>query len=250
MRLCLNRMSTATCVLVIVAAANMQTGCRAPAREVGRWNENYAYVNSMPPITFHYRHGILAGSYPGDAETMELRFDDVCAQLGHVCLCGAGGFRIAGKTVEALRREGPPLERGEFVLISSRDHTVGDVIASVLGCSRRAAQEWNQYWIDDSISAPRREYFYYIAHPPAKVAVRVAYRKHLLIGHEEMDQLWEIESEFDRAPAAVTPEQVERYRKAMTTMVRDVLFDRIAGLITVEPMEYADFEARLESVRR
>ena len=226
-------------------------GCRtAPATSSGRWNVNYSYVDTVPPIAFHYDHGVLAGSYPGDVETVAVKFEDVCAQLGHVCLCGAGGFRIAGKAIETMRQDGAPLERGEFTLISGRDHTVSDVIAFVLGCTRRTDPAHSQYFIDDSIAAARREYHYYIAYPPAKSAVHVVYRKHLLVGHEEMDQLWEIESAFERDPAAVAPADLVRYRRAMVSMVRDVLFDRVAGLIAVESVEYETFQTRLDSLRR
>ena len=84
-------------------------GCHtAPATSSGRWNANYSYVDTVPPITFHYDHGVLAGSYPGNVETLAIKFEDVCAQLGHVCLCGAGGFRIAEKAVEAMRQDGAP----------------------------------------------------------------------------------------------------------------------------------------------
>jgi len=161
----------------------------------------------------------------------------------------AAGFRIAGKVVEALGQGRGPLERGEFIFISSRDHTVSDVIAMVLGCPRRGAPEQNRYFIDDSIAAPRREYHYYIAYQPARAAVHVVYRKHLLVGHEQMDRLWQVELAFERDPATVSPEELVRYRRAMVAMVEDVLFDRVDGLITVESIEYDAFEKRLESLR-
>ena len=131
-------------------------GCHAPApvtRHPGRWHAKYADVIAVPPIEFHYDHGVLAGSYPEGVETVSIRFEDVCAQLGHVCLCGAGGFQIANKTVQVLQH-GAPLERGDFILISSRDHAVGDAVAFVLGCVRRARDEQNQHFIDSSIKAP------------------------------------------------------------------------------------------------
>ncbi len=225
-------------------------GCgEASSRVAKRWSDDYAYVATAPPIIFHYDHGILAGSYPPGVETAAIEFDDVCAQLGHVCLCGAGGFRIAGKVVEALRRGGGPLERGEFILISSRDHAVSDAIAFVLGCTRRSDPAHNQYFIDASVATPRREYHYDVAYVPAKAAVHVVYRKHLLVGQDEMDRLWEIESAFERDPASVKPVDRERYRRAMVAMVSDVLFDRIAGLIIVEPIEYEAFQRRLDALR-
>jgi len=226
-------------------------GCQASsATGRHRWSARYAYVDRVPPIIFHYDHGVLAGSYPEGVETVPIGFEDVCAQLGHVCLCGAGGFSIARKAVEVLRPGAAPPERGEFILISSRDHTVSDVIAFVLGCVRRSDPERNQYFIDASIAAPRREYHYYVAYVPAKAAVHVVYRKHLLVGHEEMDRLWAIELAFERDPAAAKSADVQRYRRAMVDMVRNVLFDRTPGLITIEPVDYDAFGARLDSLRQ
>ncbi|MBN2561011.1 MAG: hypothetical protein JXQ75_08785 [Phycisphaerae bacterium] len=210
-----------------------------------RWNDEYAYVSAVPSIVFHYDHGVLAGSYPYGVGTVPIEFNNVCAQLGHVCLCGAGGFRIAGKATETLRAGGPPLERGDFILVSGHDHTVSDVIAFELGCARRADSEHSQYFVDDSIAAPRREYHYYVGYVPARKAVHVVYRKHLLIGHDEMDELWEIELALDRDPDSVRAQDIDRYRKAMRGMVQDVLFDRVPGLITVEPVSYRGFRQRL-----
>ncbi len=237
-------------LIVAILAASCLTGCQAPrARHLTRWHENHSYVTDVPPIVFHDDHGVLAGSYPDGVVTVAVEFDDVCAQLGHVCLCGAGGFRIAGSITESLRSDGPPLERGDFILISGRDHTVSEVVAFVLGCTRRAAPEHSQYFIDDSITAPRREYRYYIGTVAARRAVHVLYRKHLLIGHDKMDELWKIEQAFDRDPNSVSAEDVDRYRKAMRCMVRDVLFDRVLGLITVEPVSYEVFQQRLDRLR-
>lgn len=206
-------------------------------------------MQAIRPIVFHYDHGVLAGSYPDGLGTVAIRFEDVCAQLGHVCLCGAGGFRIAAKAVDALRQDGDPPERGEFILISGRDHTVSDVIAFVLGCERRENPDHNQYFIKPSIKAPSREYHYYIAYRPTKTAVHVVYRKHLLMPDEEMNQLWQIECAFEREPATVSSSDVERYRRAMVKMVGDVLFDRVGGLITVEPVAYETFQASLDALR-
>ena len=239
------------CLGVMSVAVGSATGCRTPSpRNSARWHESCSYIDSVPPITFNCDHGVLAGSYPDGVKTVPIEFDDVCAQLGHVCLCGAGGFRIAGKAVEALRHDDAPLERGEFILISGRDHTVGDAIAFVLGCARRADPAHNQCFIDDSIVAPKREYHYYVAYPPAEAAVHVVYRKHLLVGQKEMDRLWAIESAFERESATLPPADRERYRQAMLTMVGDVLFDRVPGLITVEPVPYETFQARLATLRR
>ncbi|MGD8453904.1 MAG: hypothetical protein PVJ57_18975 [Phycisphaerae bacterium] len=234
-------------VLPLLAVVNL-CGCQSPAaRGPQQWNQAHSAALAVSPIEFHCAHGVFAGSYPTGVETVTVGYRDVCTQLGHVCLCGAGGFRIAGEAVAALRGEGPPLEREEFILISGRDHTVSDVIASVLGCVRRADPQRSRYFIDDSIVAPRREYHYYIAYRPARRAVHVIYRKHLLIGHEEMDVLWRIEQTFDTDPDALSTADIERYRRAMQQMVRDVLLDRVPGLITVEPVDYATFESRLET---
>ncbi len=236
-----------TQIAFIILLASVLTGCQMPrAHHATRWNDAYAYTNAVPPIVFDCHHGVFAGSYPAGVETIAVEYDDVCAQLGHVCLCGAGGFRIAGEVVQALSADEQPLEREEFVLISGRDHTVSDVIASVLGCTRRADPQHNQHFIDDSITAPRREYHYYVGYAPAQAAVHVTYRKHLLIGHDEMDQLWQIELAHDRDPDSVSVADRDRYRRAMRNMVRDVLLDRVPGLITVEPVAYADFQQRLD----
>ena len=244
------RISRLSGLIVVIVAANCLTGCRASgAKHHTRWHESHSDVTNVPAIVFHCDHGMLAGSYPDGVETVAVEFDDVCAQLGHVCLCGAGGFRIAREVTETLRSDGPLLERESFILISGRDHTVSDVIAFVLGSTRRANPEYNQYFIDDSIVAPRREYHYYIGYVPARTAVHVVYRKHLLIGHDEMDELWKIELAFDQDPDSVRAEDVDRYRRAMRGMVRDVLFDQVPGLILVEPVSYDDFQRRLDRLK-
>ena len=235
--------------VVVVLAHSSMGCCGSLAKRRPRWHDTYAYVSAVPPIAFHYDHGVLAGSYPAGVETVPVEFDDVCAQLGHVCLCGAGGFRIAGEAVEALSDGDVPLERGDFVLVSGRDHTVSDVIAFVLGCARRADPEHNRYFVDDSVTAPRREYHYYIGYVPTQSAVHVVYRKHLLIGHDKMDELWKIELAFDRDPDSVLAEDIDRYRRAMRGMVQDVLFGRVPGLITVEAVSYEGFQQRLDRLR-
>ena len=238
-------------VKLIAGTLLLLGGCHGPlANAPSRWHADHASAIAVPPIEFHYDHGVLAGSYPDGVETVSVRFEDVCAQLGHVCLCGAGGFQVARNVVDALRHDDDPLERGDFMLISARDHTVSDVIAMVLGCDRRADAGRSQYFIDDSIKAPPREYNYYIAYPPTQEAVHVLYRKHLLMGHDEMNSLWKIELAFEDDPGSVSASDVDRYSQAMRKMVRDVLFDRVPGLITVEPMAYSDFQARLDAVRK
>lgn len=242
--------SVGRALMAAVVAVVLFGGCGSQTRSSGRWHERYAYVDRVPPIVFHYDHGVLAGSYRDDGETVQVRFGDVCAQLGHVCLCGAGGYKIAEMVLEAIGGDGKPLERGDFVLISSRDHTVSDVIALVLGCSRRGDAQKSQYFIDDSVEASRREYHYYVAYLPTKTAVHVVYRKHLLIGNEEMDKLWKIECGFEEDPSSVSEEALHRYRHAMVAMVGDVLFERVDGLITVRSIRYEEFQGRLNSVRQ
>lgn len=101
------------------------------------WNKKFDFIYDIPPIFFHYYHGVLAGSYQPGQETAEVSFNDVSSLLGHVCLCGAGGYRISQIAVNLMKGNEKTLEKGEFTLVSSRDHTVSDVIAYVLGCSRR-----------------------------------------------------------------------------------------------------------------
>lgn len=236
--------------LAPIVAINLIGCCTVPTRDAGRWHEKYTYVETVPPITFHYDHGVLAGSYPDQRETAEVRFTDVCAYLGHVCLCGAGGYKIAELAVETIQPGSEPLERGDFILISGKDHTVGDVIAAVLGCARRANVDKNRYFIDEASKSPKREYHYYIAYPPAKVAVHIVYRKHLLIGNEEMDKLWKIECAFEEDRDSVDATKIELYRSAMETIVADVLSDRMDGLITARTVPYDEFEIRLGAARR
>ena len=214
-----------------------------------RWHRKYDFIYDLPAITFHYDHGVLAGSYEPERETTEIRFDDVSSYLSHVCLCGAGGFRISQIAGEALREDDAPLEKGDFLLISSRDHTVSDVIAYVLGCSRRNDPEKNQYFIDESIEAPRREYHYYIGYPLDKKAVHVIYRKHLLIGNELMDRLWQMELAYDCNPADVTPSDMKLYQDTMVEMVREVLTGKKEGLFEVESIDYNSFTSHLSRLR-
>ena len=109
--------------LVLVAGIGLFSSC-APMRDSDRWHDKYAYVDTTPPITFRYDHGVLAGSYPGERETTQVRFADVCAYMGHVCLCGAGGYKIAELAVDTIRQDREPLEKGDFLLVSSKDHSV------------------------------------------------------------------------------------------------------------------------------
>lgn len=213
------------------------------------WNEKYDFIYEMQPVKFHYDHGILAGSYPENQETVEIRFNDVCKYLGHVCLCGAGGYKISEKAVNLLTEPGKSLERGDFVLISGRDHTVSDVISYVLGCSKRNDLKNNQYFIDSNITAPKREYHYYIGYPPNQKAVHVIYRKHLLIGNELMDSLWKVELAYEENPASVNQADFELYQKTMFEMVQDVLLDKKEGLFEIKLINYNEFQSVLNKLK-
>jgi formylmethanofuran dehydrogenase subunit E len=48
----------------------------------------------------------MAGSYPDGREPVEIGFDDACGYLGHVCICTAGGYRIAQIAVDTLQAGG------------------------------------------------------------------------------------------------------------------------------------------------
>ncbi len=231
-------------VIFIAGCQNMQQ-----KEQAGPWNERYDFIYELPPIIYHYDHGMLAGSYPPGVETTKVSFNDVCNYMGHVCLCGAGGYKIAEKAVDALAGPGENLEKGDFIIISSRDHSVSDVIAFTLGLSKRNNPDKNQYFIDSEIEAPKREYHYYIAFPEKEKAVHVIYRKHLLIGNEEMDKLWKVELAFEDDPASVKESDKKLYSDVMFDMVSNVLLDKKEGLIEVEPVEYSEFTSRLNSVK-
>ncbi len=236
--------------LAPIVVVNLIGCCGVPMKDSGRWHDKYAYVDTVPPITFHCDHGVLAGSYPGKRETTQVRFADVCACLGHVCLCGAGGYKVAELAVDTIRRDRKPLEWGDFILISGKDHTVSDVIATVLGCDRRADAGKSCYFIDESIKSPKREYHYYVGYPPSKAAVHIVYRKHFLLGNGKMDRLWRIECAFEEDRDSVDTAEIELYRGAMGTTVTDVLFERVDGLITARLIPYDEFQARLDSASR
>ena len=213
------------------------------------WNKKYDFIYDFPPILFHYHHGIFAGSYPPDQETTEISFNDVSCYLGHVCLCGAGGYRISQIATDLIKGPGKSLERDEFTLISSRDHTVSDVIAYVLGCSRRNDIELNHYFIDETINAPQRVYHYYIGYHPLKKAVHIVYNKHLLIGNERMDKLWKVELAFDKDPDSVNQADVKLYQDTMFDVVEQVLLDQKKGLFEVESIEYDEFISRINKLK-
>jgi len=214
-----------------------------------RWNNNYDFIYEIPPIPLHYQHGILAGSYPRDQEIIKVGFNEVCGFLGHVCLCGAGGYQISQIAIDLMTRTEKILERGKFTLISSIDHTVSDVIAYVLGSSRRNNPEKNHYLIDETIKAPRREYHYYIGCYPQKMAVHIIYRKHLLMDNEQMDKLWKIEESYDKNPASVNQDDLKIYRDTMVNVVKDVLLGRKIGLFETKDIEYDEFLSRLSRLR-
>jgi hypothetical protein len=242
------------CLAAGLAISILLLGFSAPCRalrgeEAPRWNDKYNFIKDIPSLTFHYDHGVLAGSYVPGCETTSVSFDDVSRYLGHVCLCGAGGYRIAQIVADLVGRGDTLLEKGDFILVSSRDHTVADVVAFVLGCARRDDPGINQHFVDTSIDAPRREYHYFIGYPPLKTAVHVVYRKHLLIGNDMMDRLWKVETAFEEDPASVSDEDLALYRKTMVEMVREVLLGNKAGLFEATTIEYADFSARLDGLR-
>ncbi len=208
------------------------------------WNADYDFISQIPAISFHYDHGVLAGSYPPGKETTEVSYNDVSRYLGHVCLCGAGGYRVSQIAVDLIGGESV-LEKGEFTLISSRDHTISDVIAYTLGCIRRSDLKKNQYFVDPSIEAPRREYHYFIGYHPQKKAVHIIYRKHLLTGNDQMDRLWKIEQSFEEDPSTVTQADMELYQNTMLDLVKDVLLDRKEGVFEAELIDYDEYFSSL-----
>jgi hypothetical protein len=216
-------------------------GCQ----EKKTWNEKYDFIYQIHPLIFHYDHGIITGSYPQNKETTEVKFNDVCNYMGHVCLCGAGGYKISELAINSLKNPDENLEKGDFILISSRDHSVSDVISFVLGCTRRTNPEKSQYFINSDIEAPKREYHYFIAYPPQKKAVHIIYRKHKLIGNEQMDKLWKIELAYEENPCSVNQTDFNLYQNEMFKMVEDVLFDKKNDLFTIEPIEYDKFQSML-----
>lgn len=218
-------------------------------KKTGPWNEKYDFIYDIPPIIFHYDPGILAGSYPQNQETTEIKFNDVCNYLGHVCLCGAGGYKISEIAINMLKKPEETLEKGDFILISSKDHTISDVISFVLGCRRRNDPEKNQYFIDPKVEAPKREYHYFIGYPPKEKAVHIIYRKHLLIGNELMDRLWKVELAYEKNPASVNQTDLELYQTTMFNIVKDILLDRKNDLFEVELIDYNEFLSILKRLK-
>ena len=131
--------------------------------------------------------------------------------------------------------------KGDFTLISSRDHTVSDVIAYVLGCSRRNDPEKNQYFIDETIAALKREYHYFIGYHPQKKAVHIIYRKHLLIGNEQMDRLWQVELAYERNPEDISSSDLKLYQDTMAEMVKEVLTGQKEGLFEAKLIDFDTF---------
>ena len=238
-----------TGILLFTLATIPLTSFSQTINSESRWNKKYDFIYDFPPILFHYHHGILAGSYPPDQETIEISFNDVSCYLGHVCLCGAGGYRISQIATDLIKGTEKLLERDEFTLISSRDHTVSDVIAYVLGCSRRNDTEKNHYFIDETINAPQRVYHYYIGYHPLKKAVHIVYNKHLLIGNKQMDKLWKVELAFDKDPDSVNQADIKLYQDTMFDVVKQVLLDQKKGLFEVKPIEYDDFLLRISRLK-
>ncbi len=213
------------------------------------WNKKYDFIYDIPPVLFHYHHGILAGSYPPDQEIIETSFNDVSCFLGHVCLCGAGGYRISQIATDLIKGPVKSLEKDGFTLISSRDHTVSDVIAYVLGCIRRNNPEKNHYFIDETIISPKRVYHYYIGYHPRKKAVHIVYSKHLLIGNELMDRLWKVELAFDKNPDSVNQTDIKLYQDTMVDIVKEVLQGQKKGLFEVKAIEYDEFLSRISKLQ-
>ncbi|MGD8777448.1 MAG: FmdE family protein [Ignavibacteria bacterium] len=234
--------------LLLVLTACNQSDSQTTKSE-SRWNQKYDFINNIPAVTFHYDHGVLAGSYIPGRETTEVRFNDVSSYLGHVCLCGAGGYRISQLTENLLKEDEQLLEKGDFTLISSRDHTVSDVIAFVFGCTRRNDPGKNQYFIDETIETPKREYHYFIGYPPQKKAVHIIYRKHLLIGNEQMDRLWKVELAYDQNPADVSQSDLKLYRDTMVDMVKEVLTGQKEGLFEAKLIDYDEFMSHLNRLK-
>ena len=244
----LKALNKGTLGLLLVLLSVLFYGCQE-TKNAGPWNEKYDFIYDIPPIIFHYDHGILAGSYPNKQETTEVQFNDVCNYLGHVCLCGAGGYKIAEIAINSLKKPEETLEKGDFMLISSRDHTVSDVVSFVLGCTRRNDPEKTQYFIATDIEAPKREYHYYIGYPPQEKAVHIIYRKHLLIGNELMDRLWKVELAYEENPASVNQADLELYHNTMFQVVKDVLFDQKKPLFEVELIDYDKFLSMLKRLK-
>ena len=59
------------------------------------WSGKYEFISKVDGIAFHCYHGVLTNSYGPGREQTVIHFDDVSACLGHICLCGAGGYRIS-----------------------------------------------------------------------------------------------------------------------------------------------------------
>ena len=157
--------------------------------------------------------------------------------------------KISEIAINSLKKPKETLEKGDFILISSRDHTISDVVSFVLGCSRRNDPEKNQYFIDPKIEAPRREYHYFIGYPPQEKAVHIVYRKHLLIGNELMDRLWKVELAYEENPTYVSQTDLELYQNTMFNMVKDVLLDPQEDLFDVEMIDYNEFLSILNKLK-
>ena len=203
-----------------------------------KWHIYYHFIYDVKPLIFHYPHGVLTGSFSEGVTTYLLSFDDVCAFLGHVCLCGAGGYRIAQLAIDQLS-DGVILEKDRFIIQSSHDHTISDVIAFILGCSRRNDPIKNRYFVKQDTLLERREYRYIIGYEPSHKAVEIIYRKHLIVGNKTMDELWEIEKALDTQPESVSEKEKTIFRNTMIEMVRKVLLDEIPDLFEITRTSYA-----------
>lgn len=197
-----------------------------------KWHKDYNFIYDVEPLRFAYPHGVFTGSFRENITTCHLSFVDICAFLGHVCLCGAGGYRIAQQAIDKLSN-GVILEKDRFIIQSSHDHTISDVVAFILGCSRRNDPKKNRYFIKPDTTLDRRVYRYIIEYEPTHKAIEIIYRKHLLVGNEKMDDLWKIEKALDAQPESVSEQEKTIFRISMIEMVRNVLFDEIPDLFEI-----------------
>ncbi|HEX37341.1 MAG TPA: hypothetical protein ENG70_00535 [Candidatus Cloacimonetes bacterium] len=202
-----------------------------------KWHKDYNFIYDIEPLIFNYPHGVFTGSFSEGITTYQLSFEDVCTFLGHVCLCGAGGYKIVQHAINQLS-DSEVLERDQFMLQSSHDHTISDVAAFILGCPRRNDPKKNRYSIKPESTLERRVYRYKIGYEPSHKAVEILYHKHLIIGNDKMDELWKIEKALDTQPESVSENNKITYRNAMIKMVRNVLFDKVQGLFEIKEIAY------------
>ena len=71
----------------------------------------------------------------------------------------------------------------------------------------------------------------------------------MLIGNDEMDRLWRIESDYDQDPGGVNPTDVRLYQDTMVDMVRKVLLEETEGLFESELIDYEEFLSHLNRLK-